>query len=199
MVVKSDTKKAARDLRRRASGRFLLRLDPGVHAQLRAAAAAAGLSLNDYCARRLAAPASGATILGPATASVSRAAQLFGGELAAVLLFGSWARGEAGAASDVDLLVVLDPSIALTRELYRRWDEQSLDFEGRAVEVHFAHFPEVRDPPGALWAEAALDGVVLFERGLELSRFLVRVRREILSGRLMRRTAQGQPYWIEVA
>jgi len=39
-------------------GRFLLRISPGLHAALREAATAQGLSLNDYCARKLAAPAS---------------------------------------------------------------------------------------------------------------------------------------------
>ena len=33
---------------------------------------------------------------------------LYGDRLRAVVLFGSWARGDAGADSDIDLLVVLD-------------------------------------------------------------------------------------------
>lgn len=54
-------------------------------------------------------------------------------------------------------------------------------------------------PVTGLWAEVAMDGVVLFERGLKLSMALVRIRREIISGRLVRRLVHGQPCWSEVA
>ena len=43
-----------------ASGRFVLRLPPALHSALQATARDAGLSLNEYCTRRLAAP--GATL-----------------------------------------------------------------------------------------------------------------------------------------
>ena len=43
------------------SGRFVLRIDPGLHGTLRKAARAAGVSLNEYCARKLATPSSGVT------------------------------------------------------------------------------------------------------------------------------------------
>jgi predicted HicB family RNase H-like nuclease len=36
------------------SGRFLLRIDPGLHAALRHAASASGQSLKEYCGRKLA-------------------------------------------------------------------------------------------------------------------------------------------------
>jgi hypothetical protein len=196
--MKTDTTARGSAARERASGRFLLRLDPGLHALLRAAAAAVGMSLNDYCARRLASPASGAAVLDAATACVARAARLFGAKLLGVVLFGSWARAQGASTSDIDLLVVLDPSITLTRELYRRWDQEPLIWREHSVEVHFTHLPQKRKRPGSLWAEVALDGVIVFERELRLSRRLAEVRREILTGRLVRRTAQSQPYWIEV-
>jgi len=50
-----------------------------------------------------------------------------------------------------------------------------------------------------IWAEVALDGLVLFEQGLRLSTRLVQVRREIAAGRIVRRVAHGQPYWTGVA
>lgn len=66
------------------------------------------------------------------------------------------------------------------------------------VDAHFVH-PPADDALSGLWAEAALDGVVLFERGGHLSAHLVRVRRAIAEGRLVRRVVHGQPYWTEAA
>lgn len=125
---------------------------------------------------------------------VQRAAALFGERLTAVLLSGSVARGDAEASSDFDVLVVVGLSVGLTRSLYRRWDEAPVTWEGCTIDPHFAHQPDFDAPPSGLWAEFALDGIVLFERGLVLSRALVRIRREILAGRLERRVVHRQPY-----
>ena len=46
------------------------------------------------------------------------------------------------------------------------------------------------------WAEVALDGLVLFERELVVSRRLAAVRRRVLRGELFRRVAGGHPYWV---
>ena len=50
-----------------ASGRFVLRLTPELHAELQAAAKQSGVSLNEFCARKLSAPV-GELQLGPAAA-----------------------------------------------------------------------------------------------------------------------------------
>jgi hypothetical protein len=50
-----------------------------------------------------------------------------------------------------------------------------------------------------MWGEVAIDGIVLFERGLHLTLHLIRVRHDIAAGRIVRRMAHGQPYWTEVA
>jgi hypothetical protein len=181
------------------SGRFLLRINPGLHAALREAAAAQGLSLNDYCARKLAAPAGSLAAGGDAGRAVERAAELFGASLVGVIAFGSWTRGEAADTSDIDVLVVLDCRVSLKRELYRTWDEAPLAWNGRPVEPHFVHLPGPEEGLTGIWAEVALDGIVLFERDLRLSTRLAQVRHEILSGRLVRRMAHGQPYWAEGA
>jgi hypothetical protein len=180
------------------SGRFLLRIDPGLHAALRLAAREAGLSLNDYCIRKLAGP--GVDPHAPqAPALVARATALHGDSLLGVVLYGSWARGETTDASDVDALVVLDEGIPITRALYRRWDETPCTWSNRTVDPHFVHLPTTAAQTGGLWGEVAIDGIVLFERGLRISRYLGHVRREILSGRLVRRIAHGQPYWAEAS
>lgn len=180
------------------SGRFLLRLPPPLHAALQAAARANSLSLNEYCVRRLAAGGTGLGVDEHAAALVSCAAALAGPRLVAVIVYGSWARGEAGPASDVDALVVVERRLALTRALYRRWDEQPVAWADRPVDPHFVHPPGAR-VSGGLWGEVALDGVVLFERGLVVSAHLARVRRAIADGQLVRRMAHGQPYWTQAA
>ncbi len=182
-----------------ASGRFVLRIAPGLHAALRAAAAEAGVSLNDYCARKLAAPVGDLAALEGASKAVERAASIFGERLVGIAAFGSWARRQAADGSDVDLLVVVEGSVALTRELYRAWDASAVSWEGRAVEPHFVHLPEENRVVAGVWAEVALDGIVLFERGLRISMGLSKVRRDIVAGRIVRKMAHGQPYWAEVA
>lgn len=180
-----------------ASGRFVLRLDPGLHAALRSAAEAAGMSLNEYCARKLSAPGSMVTSAGADV--VSRAASLLAGDLVGVLVFGSWARGEAVAGSDVDVLVVVSDSVVLDRGLYHDWDAAPLTWGSHRVEAHFVHLPARGARLSAFWAEAAVDGLVLYDRGLELSGRLVEVRDRIASGEMVRRRVHGQRYWVEAA
>ena len=184
---------------RQPSGRFVLRLSPGLHAALREAARAAGVSLNDYCARKLTAPIGNLTAVEGAAGVVERAAELLGDDLVAVVAFGSWARGDAVAASDIDVLVIAEETAPITRTLYRRWDTRPLVWDGRSVEPHFVHLPATEERPTGLWAEAAIDGIVLFERGMRVSQRLAAVRRAVVAGRLVRRMVHGQPYWAEVA
>lgn len=176
-----------------ASGRFVIRMDPHLHAALRAAAREAGTSLNDYCVQRLAMPGRGSV---PAARVVQRAAAIAGASLVGVANFGSWSRGEAAAGSDVDVLIVVDASLPVTRELYHRWDAAACEWDGLRVEPHFAQLPAPDDRISGLWAEVALDGIVLFERGFELSHSLARIRSRILSGEVVRRWSNGVSYWV---
>jgi hypothetical protein len=180
-----------------ASGRFLLRLAPEVHAVLQVAAKRAGLSLNEYCGRKLGAPL-GALPLGPPAVLVQRAQAAHGDQLVGLVAFGSWARGEAGPQSDVDILIVLADAVPLERALYRVWDEAALAWGTHAVQTHLVHLP-VPGAVGTIWAEAAIDGIVLWERELAISRRLALVRRDIAEGRLVRRSVHGQPYWAQGA
>lgn len=181
------------------SGRFLLRIDPSLHAALRQAAAARGLSLNTLCAQSLARPMDTLLDFPAASETLQRANDVVGDALIGMAVFGSWARGEPTDASDVDVLVVVDENVPITRALYRRWDEEPVRWEGRPVDPHFARLPTGRRPPSALWAEVAIDGMVLIERELRLSAHLAAVRRVLAEGRLRRRTVHGQEYWTEVA
>ncbi len=183
---------------REPSGRFVLRVDPRLHDALRRLARERGLSLNAYCVRRLSACLT-AKVADDGECTVRRAEQLFGDDLIGLVVFGSWARGEAGDRSDVDVLVVLEPTVQLTRELYRRWDEEPVLWSDRSVEPHFVHLPGPEAVVRGVWSEVALDGIVILERGLRLSRWLIRVRGLILSGRMARRTVHGQPFWVEAS
>jgi predicted nucleotidyltransferase len=190
-----------RDARRKlgfaSSGRFVLRLDPALHARLRDAARQTGTSLNAYCADRLArSHGSGLSTMPDAVAVTARAVQLFGDRLVAVAAYGSWARGDAVAASDVDLLIVLEPDARLGRELYRRWDEEPMEWSGRTVEPHFVTLAPPDRTVAGVWAEVALDGIVLLDPELRLSARLVQVRHDIVAGRIVRRLSHGQPYWV---
>ena len=183
----------------RPSGRFLLRVDPALHALLKSSARELGLSLNDLCARKLTVPVDAAALTDDGAAVVHRAVGLYGPRLEGVIVFGSWARGEAADGSDVDLLVVLGREIPLTRGLYAPWDAGPATWDGRPVEVHLAHLPPPAQPSSSIWAEVALDGLIVFERGRRVSACLAAVRREIAAGRFVRRISQGQPYWVRVA
>ena len=180
------------------SGRFILRMPPALHAALHEAARASGLSLNAFCVRQLAAFGVGVAGNEDATTLVARARAVAGHTLSAVVLHGSWVRGEATAGSDVDALIVVDTRLALSRELYRSWDAQPITWGGRRVDPHFVHL----SPDGrfsGLWAELAIDGIVLFENDWMVSAHLARIRRAIAAGRLVRRFVHGQPYWTENA
>lgn len=192
-----DTKRKYQ--RATVSGRFVLRLTPGLHGALRHAAREAGVSLNDYCARKLALPTGNMVALAGAVAVVEHAAGLFGEDLIAVIAFGSWSRGEAVTSSDVDVLVVVEAGAPITRALYRHWDTRPLTWDAHTVEPHFVHLRSADQGTTGLWAEVAIDGIVLFERGIAVSRRLAEIRRDVLAGRLVRRTAHGQPYWSQVA
>jgi predicted nucleotidyltransferase len=181
-----------------SSGRFVLRIDPGLHGALREAARAAGVSLNEYCARKLATPTFGFEGLEFTIEAVQRAATVVGENLIGLAAFGSWTREELHDESDIDLLVVVEDKVRLSRDLYLAWDEAPIWWNGHRVEPHFVHLPDLERTTLGLWAEAAVDAIILFTRDLTLPSRLARVRNDIAAGRIVRRVVHGQPYWTEV-
>lgn len=175
--------------------RVLLRLPQELHASLVKSAAAAGISFNALCVKRLAEPARPDDGSAARTSVVARATAEFGDRLLGIVALGSWVRNEAAAGSDIDVLVILDSAIPLTRDVYRTWDRSPLAVEGRVVDAHFAHLPAKGSASGAVWCEAAVDGVLWYDRDGRLSARLAEVRRAIADGRVARAFVHGQPYW----
>ena len=93
------------------------------------------------------------------------------------------------------MLIVIDSRTPLTRDLYRAWDAAPLRFEGRVIDLHFAHPSAAGTSPTAVWCEAAVDGIVWYDRDGAIAIRLGEVRRAIAEGRVVRGFAHGQPYW----
>ena len=172
------------------SGKFVLRIPPELHAELKRRASRKGYSLNKYCLAALQ-NAVDQRLDSPAAARESEddwvrlAAKLLGEALLGVVLFGSSARGENRDDSDIDLLIVVEQQVSLTRNLYRKWDEEGTDPDD--VNPHFVHVPAKMEEAGSLWLETAIDGIVLYEKGRSLSRILTRIRRAISEGHYQRK------------
>lgn len=180
-----------------ASGRFVLRLDPSLHHRLREEARDAGVSLNELCRRKL--EASMIDLPPALDAALAHADDKLQGILLGIVVYGSWARGEATPESDIDLLLVLKPEVALDREIYRRWDDDPPAWDGMPFEPHFVRLPDPDREITSTWAEAALDGIVLRDPSLMVSRALGSIRRAIADGEIVRRSVHGQPYWVTPA
>ena len=178
------------------SGRFVLRIDPAVHGRLRRNASGAGVSLNAYCARLLSGASSKSSGVPSLDRVVDRADRLYGPKLLGVAVFGSWARGTSTASSDIDVLIVLDGSLRLRRKLYRSWDSEPMQQDGRQIEVHLVHLPPEDRVVLGLWGEVAVDGIVIHERELALSSRLVAIRHDIVAGRIARTSTHGHTYWV---
>ncbi len=172
----------------------MLRLDAGLHDLLRQDAETAGVSLNEWCGRVLAASGAGGVVASDVVLAIR---SWLGEDLEGIVLHGSFARGDLSTKSDVDLLAVVRASRSITRSLYREWEERARAWDGREVDLHVVHLPAADDRVSGSWAEAAVCSIVLYDRNLALSRRLIGIRERIAAGRLVRRMAQGQPYWLD--
>lgn len=96
-------------------------------------------------------------IAGAATQDIKK---LYGERLRQVLLFGSWARGDAHPESDIDLLVVLDRVEDVWRE-HERLDDilyrHSLD-NNTVVSAIIVSEADLKDPPTPALMRARIEG-----------------------------------------
>ncbi len=87
--------------------------------------------------------------------------EMYGGRLMDVLLFGSWARGDAHSESDIDLLVILDEVPSRQRELARMNDilwRHSLENDTVVTEIPVSA-AEWREPGEPFLMRARAEGV----------------------------------------
>jgi len=184
------------------SGKFVVRLPPETHARLRREAHDRGISLNELCTRLLEGcgsnkarptPSDRDSIVAPAL--VERLRQHWKRDLVGVFVFGSQARGEATATSDIDLLLVFNAGFRLSRALYSEFDE--LVNGAGVVSPHFVNLPAHPLEAGGLWYEVAIEGTPIWERELLVSRFLATVRAAMARGEVQRAVSHGHPYWIK--
>jgi predicted nucleotidyltransferase len=119
----------------------------------------------------------------------------FGSNLLALAAFGSQVQGTADAHSDLDLLVVLKPSVPIVRSLYRWWEETGQRGE-MEVNPHFVHLPIREKEASGLLFEISLQSEIIYERKKVLSRFLAKLKELIDSGVIVRQFSNGHPYWV---
>ncbi|MBI2083255.1 MAG: toxin-antitoxin system HicB family antitoxin [Deltaproteobacteria bacterium] len=182
------------------SGKFVLRIEPKFHRLLSQEAKRNKTSLNNLCASLLKKGlekgepvAEKFAFLKP---TVDQLKDHFGKNLLGVLVFGSQVTGEATESSDWDLLIILSNEIALTRSLYRWWDEEATLLGTIIVNPQFVHLPASLEEAGGLWFETACASHVMWEQGRVITDCLDQLREFIASDRVRRYWSQGQPYWV---
>lgn len=189
----------------------MLRISPDLHQRLRKRADKEGRSLNSLCSEILSFAAGDIKLL--ATAPTARTMEpifapvikniidTFKQDLLGLVLFGSEARGSSFPNSDIDLLLVIDPSRKINRALYREWEakvaplaRQHLDKE---LSPHFVSVPDNAEDAGSIWLEVSIDGKVIWEKDHDVSSILRTIRTGIASGNIRRETTHGHHYWIK--
>jgi hypothetical protein len=188
------------------SGKFVVRLPPQLHQQLKIESLRRGLSLNELCQERLSSlPQIRSQKTGPLPETVLTrvldTAKKLELPIQGILLFGSFARGEQDESSDVDLLLILSGEKKIERALYQDWDLAFGEhrFHGpHEINVHFVYLPEDPKNCGSLWLECALEGVLLFEvNEAKIQKKVLQIRNLIAQGHWRRKFAHGHPYWTE--
>jgi len=182
----------------KSSGKFILRLSPELHLSLARKAKKQGLSLNKLCTKLLEDSIQNSDHWIPLSL-LNEVQKTFGNQLLSILAFGSRARSTNTTASDLDLLIVLKSERSIERKLYFEWDEM---IEGSLIEnaelysPQFVNLPTSQKDAGSLWLEVALDGIIIYEKGSQVSQFLSKLKAEIAAGSFERKLTHGQPYWI---
>jgi len=174
---------------------LFLRIAPDLIAKLKKCAEKEEVSLNSYCTDVLQDVVSERTnvSLSYYESIVEEAKDFFKSDLRAVILFGSRARGNFTSESDIDLLFVVDSKVKIQRAIYTSF-EKGRDLPDE-LSIHIVNLPESCDALSGIWCEVALEGVVLFDSEMIISRFLSNVRELIVDGTYVGKYSHGHRYW----
>jgi len=129
------------------------------------------------------------------TELVALAKSKFDGPILGVVLFGSVAREQQTASSDLDLLIVVGQTVNLDRDLYNNWSNTKTN-DGRTISPVYSHLVDPLRISGNLWYEIALDGIVLYDPESKVQKVLAAIRRQIANRIVERKTVHGHPYWV---
>ena len=113
--------------------------------------------------------------------------------LIGVVLFGSAARGEMKASSDIDLLIVLKSKAEIDRDLYSKMKVATIGTHD--ISPLIVALPSEASLCSSLWIEASLDGCILYDTDFIISKRFSLIRSKILTGELVRHLSYGVPYW----
>jgi predicted nucleotidyltransferase len=181
------------------SGRFVLRIPPRLHAELKRRAAKSGTSLNKIITEQLKWPTDAALhpVLEAGFRILTQAIeQEWHKELLGIVIFGSTVRGEARESSDVDVLIVLSSGTKIERELYRRWDAKIGPKISDKYSPQFTHLPQDLNGASSLWLEIALEGEIIFENNSSMRKVIMALKKQIARGYYQQKNSHGHPYWV---
>lgn len=169
------------------SGKFVLRLDPQLHSQLKREAERKGVSLNQFIVNKL---------IDDNSSQFEIIKKVFKEHLVGIVVFGSYVRNEQRKSSDIDLLIVLDGEAVIERKLYQIWDDKVQPILGQEYSPQFVKIPGDSKNVSSIWLEVALEGDIVYEKDLSLRTFIFEVKQLISSGIFKRKITYGQPYWV---
>jgi len=172
--------------------RILLRIPAALHRVVKARAKESNASINSVLVQAIHQGLSMGDVRNVEPLIIKRATSEFGDAFVGLLLFGSRARGDAHETSDTDILLVVDQSVRVVREMYRMWDE----ILPAGISLSISSLPDAARDAGSLWLECALDAKILYDPTGALRRRLDEIKEMIVSGVFVRRTTHGQGYWI---
>lgn len=184
----------------RHSGKFVLRIPIDMHKKLVDMAKSNKISLNQACVNLLkiglAGKEKGALFAKSLEKVILKLKERFDGGLCGIVLFGSYATGDASSESDVDLMIIMERDVPIERGLYRWWDENIVWEERAALSPHFVGMIDDADGAGGLWLEVATSGKIIYQRDSVLNDLFYSVEKLISDGRVRKYISNGHSYWV---
>lgn len=175
---------------------LFLRVDADLNLKLKKQAESSNSSLNEYCIGLLKESSKLYLDVGIAGVStvVKNAKRAFGDKLESVIIFGSRARGDHTVESDVDVLIVVDGSVKISRQLYKEFENNNLN-STEDISVHIAQLPNSTKHLSGLWCEVSMEGIITYDKEFKTSYFLSKLREEIIQGSYLAKQTHGHRYW----